>query len=508
MKEYFRARKDSLAGLEELAGAPIRHHFPIDLWQLSDSELDGEMGKRLSFLNDDIDCSPTPDITSHRRFIGPAIVLFKKIIFKLLRPYTNTLFIRQNRFNDQLVAFHLASFIRLRRLEERVAQVGTPGNGNQRAGRRNPRLDRPPLSASMIPIDTQAESFFKGLAGKDPASGSRIHSLTKAVAGKYGAQSAYNLLQRSEVVAGWRKPALALYDHTLHLIGGGEKYGCTMAAALQDEFDVTLIAHRPVTMAQLMEWYDLDLSRCRVKILPLDFFDQKGPGPINPDLVSARIENPFLAVSRESGNYDFFINNSMLEMVFPLANISLFVCHFPERQKGSYFYVQHYRHLIYNSLYTAEWIEKKWRLAPSHHIYPPVDMEPVPGQLLAKENIILSVARFESGGSKQQAEMITAFARLRAKAPRELQNWKLILCGGSASANPYLERIRALLKAQPELPVELKINIPLNELKELYARSTLFWHFCGLQQSNPAHVEHFGMSTVEAMQNQCLPSCF
>ncbi|MCJ7524251.1 MAG: hypothetical protein MUP71_03395 [Candidatus Aminicenantes bacterium] len=123
LKEYFRGRKDSLAGLEELAGAPIRHHFPVDLWQLSDSELDGEMGKRLSFLNDDIDCRPTPDITSHRRFIGPAIVWLKKVVFRIFRPYSNTLFLRQNRFNDQLVAFHLATFIRLRRLEEKVRNL-------------------------------------------------------------------------------------------------------------------------------------------------------------------------------------------------------------------------------------------------------------------------------------------------------------------------------------------------------------------------------------------------
>ncbi|MCJ7526446.1 MAG: hypothetical protein MUP71_14670 [Candidatus Aminicenantes bacterium] len=120
LKERFQGRKDSAASLEELAGGPIQHHFPVDLWQLSDSELDGEMGKRLSFLNDDIDCRPTPDITSHRRFIGPAIVLFKKMIFKIFRPYSNTLFVRQNHFNDQLVAFHLATFIRLRRLEEKV----------------------------------------------------------------------------------------------------------------------------------------------------------------------------------------------------------------------------------------------------------------------------------------------------------------------------------------------------------------------------------------------------
>ena len=125
LKEFYRDRKSAMGSLEELAGEPVQHHFPIDLWQLSDSELDGEMGKRLSFLNDDIDCRPTPDITSHRRLIGPAVVLFKKIIFKILRLYTNTLFVRQNRFNEQLVAFHLASFIRARRLEEALRRLET-----------------------------------------------------------------------------------------------------------------------------------------------------------------------------------------------------------------------------------------------------------------------------------------------------------------------------------------------------------------------------------------------
>ena len=325
------------------------------------------------------------------------------------------------------------------------------------------------------------------------------------LAARSGPQAAYNLLLRSEVVGGWRKPSLALYDHTLHLIGGGEKYGCTMAQALQDDFDITLLAHRPVTLDDLMAWYDLDLARCRVKIMPLDFFP---PGEaVNPDRVSARTENPFLAVSRESGNYDFFVNNSMLEMVFPLANVSLFVCHFPERPKGSYFYAQHYDQIIYNSRYTAGWIERKWGLCAGRHIYPPVDMEPG-GEEAAKENVILSVARFESGGSKQQAEMISAFSCLRARTPEALPGWKLVLCGGSAAPNPYLDRIRAMLDAQPGLPVELRVNVSLAQLKREYARAAIFWHFCGLGRSNPAEVEHFGMSTVEAMQNGCLPIVF
>lgn len=330
----------------------------------------------------------------------------------------------------------------------------------------------------------------------------------EAVARQSGPQAAYNLLLRGEVASGWRRPSVAIYDHSLHLIGGGQKYGCTMAKALQDDFDITLLANRPVSLDTLMEWYGLDLSRCSVKIVPLDRFGQTERNQIDPGLVSARTDNPFEAVSRESGNYDMFVNASMLEMVYPLSNVSLFVCHFPERSKGAYFYVHHYEHLIYNSLYGAEWISKKWHISPSHHLYPPVDMEPVDSISPPKDKIILSVARFETGGSKQQAEMIDAFQGLRTRFENDLEGWKLILCGGSSASNPYLEKLQQTLHAQSGVPVELKINVPLSELKQLYSRSAIFWHLCGLGQTNPAHVEHFGMSTVEAMQNGCVPIVF
>jgi hypothetical protein len=123
LKEHYRSAKDAASTLEQLAGGPVQHHYPVDLWSLSESELDNEMGKRLSFLNEDIDCRPGMDVSSHRRVIGPVIVFFKKALLKLLRPYTSSLFVRQNRFNEQLVAFHLASFIRFRRLEERMKRL-------------------------------------------------------------------------------------------------------------------------------------------------------------------------------------------------------------------------------------------------------------------------------------------------------------------------------------------------------------------------------------------------
>lgn len=122
LKEIYLQHK-STASFEELIGAPITHHYPINLWDLADSELDQEMGKRLTFLNEDIDCRPSQNITSHRRFIGPLIVFCKKSIAKILSPYTNTLFVSQNRFNEQLVSLHLATFIRFRRLEEKLTRL-------------------------------------------------------------------------------------------------------------------------------------------------------------------------------------------------------------------------------------------------------------------------------------------------------------------------------------------------------------------------------------------------
>lgn len=139
LKERAHAAREAAATLEELAGGPLRHHYPLDLWSLSDDELDNEMGKRLGFLNEDIDCRPVA-VTSHRRLVGPLIVLGKKILLKLLSPYTNSLFARQTRFHEQLVAFHLATFIRLRRIEERLKRLE---GGLHGLAADAPKADRP-----------------------------------------------------------------------------------------------------------------------------------------------------------------------------------------------------------------------------------------------------------------------------------------------------------------------------------------------------------------------------
>jgi glycosyltransferase involved in cell wall biosynthesis len=327
----------------------------------------------------------------------------------------------------------------------------------------------------------------------------------------YGLQPALNILSRLEVSLGMRKPTLGMYDNALHFIGGAQKYGCTLAHALQDEFEVTLIANSEVDHEQLETWYGLDLARCRIKVVRLPYFEEreKQRGVFDAGLVDLREDNPFHPISLESGSYDVFVNNCMLEMVYPMAPVSEMVVHFPEREISRFFHVGRYTHIIHNSRYTARWIAKRWRLEPHVHIFPPVDMASPLGECLEKkQDIILSVARFEPGGNKQQLEMIKAFLHLRRHFPGETEGWRLVLAGGSTPVNPYLDRIRGWLEDSVGSEIELRVNAPVDELREMYRTARIFWHFSGLGQRDPARIEHFGMTTVEAMQNGCVPVVF
>ncbi len=346
--------------------------------------------------------------------------------------------------------------------------------------------------------------FIRGLRSGFPGAMNEFAAEAKRISIEGGVQAGLNYLSRAEVMLGLRRPRLAVYDHAFHLIGGAQKYGLTMTAALQDLFDITLIANKEVRHENFRDWYGLDLSGCAIRVIKIPFFEQTGATFLDPAMVTTKVENPFHLVSRESGAYDFFVNNSMNEMVFPLSNISLLVCHFPERIPRSFFYADQYDQVIYNSRYTAVWVERMWKFKPHHHIYPPVDLEG-PGAAVAKQKLILSVARFEPEGTKRQREMIEAFLRLDRLHPEMVDGWRFILVGGSEPKNRYLDELTRLVKDIPRKNVELKVNIPAAELHALYGEASIFWHLCGVVHDHPSEVEHFGMTTVEAMANRAVP---
>ena len=65
----------------------------------------------------------------------------------------------------------------------------------------------------------------------------------------------------------------------------------------------------------------------------------------------------------------------------------------------------------------------------------------------------------------------------------------------------YIDYIKSLSDGN----VQIELNPTRTQLEELYAESGIFWHAKGYGETNPMLMEHFGMTTVEAMSAGCIP---
>ena len=168
-------------------------------------------------------------------------------------------------------------------------------------------------------------------------------------------------------------------------------------------------------------------------------------------------------------------------------------------------YVSSYDSVWTISRFARRWTERYWGVRSSL-INPPVDVEAIQALGFApKENLILNVGRFFEGHhNKKHLEMIRAF---RDMVEAGLRGWSLVLVGGSSDEpvhKDYLRRVRAEAEG---LPVRIAIDVPYAELLDLYSRASVYWHATGLgaERRDPAAMEHFGITTVEAMAAGCVP---
>lgn len=331
-----------------------------------------------------------------------------------------------------------------------------------------------------------------------------LESLKESLVDTFGAVSAHNFFSHLELLLGLRKIRVGIYDHACHFAGGGQRYVAEMAIMMQDRYDVTYIANKDMDLASYKEWFDLDLSRCALKVIKIPFFEKRERFVPDEGMVLGEPYNVFDLIAEESLSYDIFINANMLGKVNPLSLTALFVCHFPDQPKGPFFHVDKYDFLIINGDYTGHWLGKRWGLAATHKLYPPVNMFSPASSPVEKEKIILSVSRFEVSGSKKQYELIKAYIELYRKKPEALAGWKFVLIGGSFPDNHYLELLRDTV-SKADCLIELIPNATVEQTKNAYRQAAIFWHACGFEESRPEKVEHFGMTTVESMQNYCVP---
>ncbi len=160
-----------------------------------------------------------------------------------------------------------------------------------------------------------------------------------------------------------------------------------------------------------------------------------------------------------------------------------------------------------NSEFTRQVVETSWPVKIDLVHQPMVEVQQIISQTQdqPKEKIILSVGRFfRQLHSKRQDVLIDIFRELKKTYPHKMKGWKLVLIGSIEDPN-YLSHIK---RKKRDLPVEFYHNISREELIKWYGRASIYWHGTGYgvnETRQPEKVEHFGISTVEAMAAGCIP---
>jgi glycosyltransferase involved in cell wall biosynthesis len=313
-------------------------------------------------------------------------------------------------------------------------------------------------------------------------------------------------------------------------IGGGEKYLGVTAEAVRDGFpdvDLEIMSPRSVDVDLYERMLAVDLRGVRIR--------SNNPGPSRLKRVLARV--PTLRLYRDlivsaqavpqTAHYDLFISMVYVLPAFSRARRGVILCQFPytrqidvvgtPRMRGRLFElyskpywalrrwlfageIDSFHLIICQSEYVRRWVKSLWQ-RDSIVVNPPIDVPAEEPRWEEKDKIILSVGRFFAGGhSKRHDVMARVF---REMYDRGCRDWELHLAGSvhldKLEDREYFKRVVALTSGYP---IYLHVDVPKQEIDDLYRRASIYWHAAGYgvdEKVRPAELEHFGMTTAEAM---------
>jgi len=229
----------------------------------------------------------------------------------------------------------------------------------------------------------------------------------------------------------------------------------------------------------------------------------------------------FLKIAVSSIKYDLFINSSTRAVIPAFSMHSIYVNHFPPspltrerfgfigrvaRLFGGFLFKKTWSVYASNSQYSDSWLERYWDIPKERRtiLYPPIiENSAIPSEIPDKKNIIITVGRI--GPEKHQKELSDVFCRYYHEL---FQGYELCIVGPA----PHTEEERLYISEIENLsrgfPVRFRYNLKQEELCDLYKDSKIYWHARGLgvdEEKDPFHVEHFGMTTAEAMAFGVVP---
>ncbi len=167
--------------------------------------------------------------------------------------------------------------------------------------------------------------------------------------------------------------------------------------------------------------------------------------------------------------------------------------------------LESYQKIITISNFCQYWIKRYWGLK-SDVLYPPVNTQKFLASP-AKKNHIIHIGRFfVTGHCKKQLDMVKVFKRLHTHP--EAKNWELHFIGSIQEGKKHLEYFQQTQFEAEGYPVHFHTNISFTELRNRLSEAKIYWHATGLDEhpeKSPILLEHFGITTVEAMASGCVP---
>lgn len=329
---------------------------------------------------------------------------------------------------------------------------------------------------------------------------------------------------------------IGIYNPYIETRGGGEKVCLALAGVLSQDHKVELVTHDYVDLEELSEYFGIDLTKVRVRVIKLDSLGIKiiNRIPFLPGGVRNLMSDMKLSGRIKTLKYDMFINNCYQSNLPGPSKFNVYMCMFPQRvdldnarngfvrslYKGTVSLLRRIvlhpskNHAVYtydlitaNSRYTQSYIKKYWGLE-SEILYPICD-DMYDKKLNNKQKQILSVGRFfektKENHHKRQDFLVNTFIKMDHL---HKNGWELHLAGSVAENAGSLKYILSLMKKAKGYPVFFHFNCGYTELKKLYNESTIYWHATGYGSSPkkyPEKQEHFGITTVEAMSAGAIP---
>lgn len=283
---------------------------------------------------------------------------------------------------------------------------------------------------------------------------------------------------------------IGIYSPYLDTLTGGELYILTAAACLSKNNDVEIF------------WDDKDiLKKASLKFsLALDNIT------VRPNIFNTRVTLAKRLLKTKKYDAILYLSDGSIPLVaskklyihfqFPVEWVKLSI--------GTRLKMGRVDKCICNSHYTKRYIDAKFHVK-SFVLYPPANL--CENEREEKENLILTVGRFslmEDGTDfKKIGIMGKAFKEFQKK---RLKDWKMVIATSVRDEQEKeFEEFRESLKS---VHIEIHKNPSYRQLRNLYAKSKIYWHGAGFGDDllkHPERAEHFGITTIEAMSFGCIP---